>query len=57
MKRPVVPAPPVWDFPSPRTAQLDNGLRVLIFQRPGNVRAMEWAWVDLDAAKIGRAHV
>ncbi len=35
MKRPIVPAPPVWDFPSPRTAQLDNGLRVLIFQRPG----------------------
>lgn len=35
MKRPVVPAPPAWDFPSPRSVRLDNGLRVLIFQRPG----------------------
>jgi integrase len=23
-------------------------LAALIFQRPGNIRAMEWAWVDLD---------
>jgi integrase len=27
-------------------------LSALIFQRPGNVSAMEWAWVDLDAAMI-----
>lgn len=27
-------------------------LSALIFQRPGNVRAMEWAWVDLDAALL-----
>lgn len=27
-------------------------LSALIFQRPGNVRAMEWAWVDLDAAML-----
>lgn len=27
-------------------------LAALIFQRPGNVRAMEWAWVDLDRAMV-----
>ena len=27
-------------------------LSALIFQRPGNVSALEWAWVDLDAAMI-----
>ncbi|MGN6831083.1 tyrosine-type recombinase/integrase [Paucibacter sp. M5-1] len=27
-------------------------LSALIFQRPGNVRAMEWAWIDLDAALL-----
>ncbi|KQY81805.1 integrase arm-type DNA-binding domain-containing protein [Pelomonas sp. Root1444] len=27
-------------------------LSALIFQRPGNVRAMEWAWIDLDAAML-----
>ena len=24
-------------------------LSALFFQRPGNIRAMEWAWIDLDA--------
>lgn len=27
-------------------------LSALFFQRPGNIRAMEWAWVDLDAALL-----
>lgn len=27
-------------------------LAALVFQRPGNIRAMEWAWVDLDAAMV-----
>ncbi|MEO0003413.1 MAG: hypothetical protein RLZZ22_1105 [Pseudomonadota bacterium] len=27
-------------------------LAALIFQRPGNIRAMEWAWVDLDRAMV-----
>lgn len=27
-------------------------LAALIFQRPGNIRAMEWAWVDLDRAML-----
>ncbi len=27
-------------------------LAALIFQRPGNVRAMEWAWLDLEGAML-----
>ncbi|MBB4843381.1 integrase [Paucibacter oligotrophus] len=27
-------------------------LSALIFQRPGNIRAMEWEWIDLDAALL-----
>lgn len=27
-------------------------LAALIFQRPGNIRNMEWAWVDLDKAMV-----
>ena len=27
-------------------------LAALVFQRPGNVRAMEWAWVDLEQAMV-----
>jgi integrase len=27
-------------------------LSALLFQRPGNIRAMEWAWVDLDEAML-----
>jgi integrase len=27
-------------------------LSALLFQRPGNVRQMEWAWVDLDKAML-----
>jgi integrase len=27
-------------------------LAALFFQRPGNIRAMEWAWLDLDAAML-----
>ncbi|MFT4195010.1 tyrosine-type recombinase/integrase [Ottowia sp.] len=27
-------------------------LSALLFQRPGNIRQMEWAWVDLDAAML-----
>ncbi|TDP74489.1 tyrosine-type recombinase/integrase [Roseateles toxinivorans] len=27
-------------------------LSALVFQRPGNIRALEWAWVDLGAAMI-----
>ncbi|MDP2005529.1 MAG: integrase arm-type DNA-binding domain-containing protein [Rubrivivax sp.] len=32
--------------PTTRAALL---LAALVFQRPGNISAMEWAWVDLDA--------
>lgn len=27
-------------------------LAALIFQRPGNVRAMQWAWIDMDSAML-----
>ncbi|RUR65895.1 DUF4102 domain-containing protein [Variovorax guangxiensis] len=27
-------------------------LSALLFQRPGNIRAMEWAWVDLDHSML-----
>lgn len=27
-------------------------LSALLFQRPGNIRCMEWAWVDLDKAML-----
>lgn len=27
-------------------------LSALLFQRPGNIRAMEWAWVDFDKAML-----
>ena len=27
-------------------------LSALLFQRPGNIRQMEWAWLDLDAAML-----
>ncbi len=27
-------------------------LSALLFQRPGNIRAMEWAWIDFDAAMM-----
>lgn len=27
-------------------------LSALLFQRPGNVRQMEWAWVDIDSAML-----
>ncbi len=27
-------------------------LSALFFQRPGNIRAMEWAWLDLDGAML-----
>ena len=35
--------------PTTRAALL---LSALIFQRPGNIRAMEWAWINLDAALL-----
>lgn len=34
------------------TTRVALQLSALIFQRPGNVRAMEWAWIDLDAALL-----
>lgn len=35
MNRPIVGPPPAWEFPTPRSVTLGNGLRVLVFDRPG----------------------
>ena len=35
--------------PTTRTALV---LSALLFQRPGNIRQMEWAWIDLDNAML-----
>lgn len=35
--------------PSTRAALL---LSALLFQRPGNIRALQWAWIDLDGAML-----
>ena len=35
--------------PTTKTAML---LSALTFQRPGNIRKMEWSWLDLDAAML-----
>jgi integrase len=35
--------------PTTRAALL---LSALLFQRPGNIRALEWAWIDLDGAML-----
>jgi integrase len=35
--------------PTTRAALL---LSALLFQRPGNIRALEWAWLDLDGAML-----
>ena len=35
--------------PTTRTALV---LSALLFQRPGNIRQMEWAWIDFDAAMM-----
>ena len=34
------------------TTRVALGLSALLFQRPGNMRALEWGWIDLDAAML-----
>ena len=34
------------------TTQTALQLAALLFQRPGNIRAMEWTWIDLDGAML-----
>ena len=34
------------------TTRVALALSALLFQRPGNIRAMEWAWVDFDRAML-----
>ena len=34
------------------TTRVALALSALFFQRPGNIRLMEWSWIDLDAAML-----
>lgn len=59
MKRPAVTAPLPWDFPTPRTATLDNGLDLLVFDRPGQhlINATLVLDLPLTAEATGREGV
>lgn len=35
-----------------RTTKAALQLSALLFQRPGNIRSMEWSWIDLDVAML-----
>lgn len=49
IRRFLVAAPHYTGQPTTTAALL---LSALLFQRPGNMRSMEWAWVDLDAGML-----
>lgn len=40
------------DYSGQPTTRVALILSALLFQRPGNIRMMEWAWVDLDACLL-----
>jgi integrase len=42
----------IYGFTGQQTTQAALQLLALTFQRPGNIRAMEWTWVDLDKAML-----
>jgi integrase len=42
----------IYGFTGQHTTRAALQLLALIFMRPGNIRAMEWAWVDLDKAML-----
>jgi len=42
----------IWSYTGQFTTKAALQLSALLFQRPGNIRAMEWAWVDLDGAML-----
>jgi len=42
----------IWGYTGYPTTKAALQLSAMLFQRPGNIRAMEWAWVDLDAAML-----
>ncbi len=50
MKRPEIAPPQPWDFPTPASATLDNGLRVQAFHRPGQHLISATLVLDLPLA-------
>ena len=42
----------IYDYKGQTTTRVALGLSALLFQRPGNIRQMEWAWVDVDTAML-----
>lgn len=40
------------DYTGQPTTRAALKLSALLFQRPGNIRAMEWSWIDFDNAMI-----
>ena len=42
----------IWNYTGQLTTKAALQLSALLFQRPHNIRAMEWAWVDLDEAML-----
>jgi integrase len=42
----------IQDYNGQPTTRVALALSALLFQRPGNIRQMEWAWVDDDAAML-----
>lgn len=55
MTRPDVAAPRPWHFPSPRETTLDNGLRVLVYDMPGQHVISAGLSLDVDLAEEPRA--
>ena len=42
----------IWGYTGQPTTKAALQLSAMLFQRPGNIRAMEWTWIDLDAAML-----
>jgi integrase len=42
----------IHDYNGQTMTRVALGLSALLFQRPGNIRQMEWAWVDVDTAML-----
>lgn len=42
----------IYDYTGQPMTRAALQLSALLFQRPGNIRAMEWAWIDLEAGML-----
>jgi integrase len=42
----------IYDYSGQPMTRAALQLSALLFQRPGNIRAMEWAWIDLEAGML-----